>query len=231
MNNVPDVMPFLSGGGHNDPKSGACFMEMESFLAGEKWGADLQCAHPSLRAMAISVNDRCTDERRQELVHLLGRTINTRLEDKNENFRIALELCYWAFERFFELGQRARSEGSLHDATDFTLKQMQEVFNLIKESPEPPFIGNYVFPHPLVTEMFRMILSAKFDNALHIVTRTEALANATARLVDFIGDKWRPTFLADYFAEYDELAGRTTKVISEQEMAALAEDFSKVSQP
>src|SRR3954451_19465820 len=34
---VPDMMPVLSRGRHRNPRKGACFMELASFVAGERW--------------------------------------------------------------------------------------------------------------------------------------------------------------------------------------------------
>jgi hypothetical protein len=33
----PDLFPILSPGKHRNPRSGACFMELASLLAGERW--------------------------------------------------------------------------------------------------------------------------------------------------------------------------------------------------
>ena len=36
-------------GRHRNPRKGACFMEMASFLAGERWSDHPQCTHPPRR--------------------------------------------------------------------------------------------------------------------------------------------------------------------------------------
>jgi hypothetical protein len=33
----PDLFPILSPGKHRNPRTGACFMELASLLAGERW--------------------------------------------------------------------------------------------------------------------------------------------------------------------------------------------------
>lgn len=46
---VPQGVPVLSHGRHRNPKQGACFMEMASFLAGERWSDSPRCTHPTWR--------------------------------------------------------------------------------------------------------------------------------------------------------------------------------------
>ena len=43
---VPDLVPILSRGKHRNPRKGACFMEMASYLAGERWSDHPRCTHP-----------------------------------------------------------------------------------------------------------------------------------------------------------------------------------------
>jgi len=56
---APELMPVLSRGKHRNPRRGACFMEMVSFLAGERWSDHPACTHPLLAEMARLVNTRC----------------------------------------------------------------------------------------------------------------------------------------------------------------------------
>ena len=67
-NQVPDGLPVLSRGKHRSPRSGACFMEMASVLAGEKWSDQPQCTHPLLAGLARLVNDSISDTGRRGLV-------------------------------------------------------------------------------------------------------------------------------------------------------------------
>src|SRR5215211_5029994 len=43
---MPELMPQLSPGGHRSPRKGACFMELASYLAGERWSDPPGCTHP-----------------------------------------------------------------------------------------------------------------------------------------------------------------------------------------
>ena len=70
-NTVPDAMPVLSRGKHRSPRSGACFMEFASYLAGEKWSDHPNCTHPVLASLARAVNDTTTNRGRSELAVLI----------------------------------------------------------------------------------------------------------------------------------------------------------------
>ena len=58
---VPDLVPQLSRGKHRNPRKGACFMELASYLAGERWSDRPACTHRLLAHLARLVND-CTSD-------------------------------------------------------------------------------------------------------------------------------------------------------------------------
>ena len=68
---TPDVVPVLSRGKHRNPRKGACFMELASYLAGEKWSDHPKCTHPLLAALARDVNDHVSDAARTWLAPLV----------------------------------------------------------------------------------------------------------------------------------------------------------------
>lgn len=68
---MPNGVPVLSRGKHRNPRRGACFMEMASFLAGEKWSDHPKCTHPLLAELARMVNDNSSDAARQRLAPLI----------------------------------------------------------------------------------------------------------------------------------------------------------------
>ncbi|GAB3075213.1 hypothetical protein [Pedococcus soli] len=68
---LPDVVPVLSSGKHRNPRKGACFMEMASYLAGERWSDHPECTHPLLASLARLVNDSLTDHDRPRIVGLI----------------------------------------------------------------------------------------------------------------------------------------------------------------
>ena len=68
---TPDLVPVLSQGKHRSPRSGACFMEYASFLAGERWSDHPRCTHPLLAGVARDINDHVSDTGRPRLVPLI----------------------------------------------------------------------------------------------------------------------------------------------------------------
>ena len=75
---TPSGMPLLSRGRHRSAKTGACFMEFASYLAGEPWSDSPQCTDPLLAHLARAVNDRLSDERRTEIARDIPRVIGLR---------------------------------------------------------------------------------------------------------------------------------------------------------
>ena len=90
MSAVPDVVPVLSRGKHRSPKGGACFMELASYLAGERWSDRPTCTHPLLGEVARNVNDRTSDSARPLLSPLIPEVIGLTSEDPRADARIAL---------------------------------------------------------------------------------------------------------------------------------------------
>lgn len=87
---TPDLVPVLSRGKHHSPRRGACFMEMASYLAGERWSDHPSCTHPLLAAVARQVNDRMTDAGRARLATLIPSVIGLTGDDLHVDVRIAL---------------------------------------------------------------------------------------------------------------------------------------------
>lgn len=85
-----DALPILGRGKHRSPKRGACFMELASFLAGERWSDHPQCTHPLLAMLARAVNDLTSDEARPRLAPLIPSVIGLTGEDPRWDVRIAL---------------------------------------------------------------------------------------------------------------------------------------------
>ena len=86
----PDVVPILSRGKHRNPRNGACFMEMASLLAGQRWSDHPACTHPLLAAVARLVNDHTSDVGRQRLAPLIPSVIGLTGRDLHVDARIAL---------------------------------------------------------------------------------------------------------------------------------------------
>jgi hypothetical protein len=86
----PDLLPILSPGKHRDLRTGACFMELASLLAGERWSDHPACTHPLLAAVARHVNDHTSDAGRQRLTNLIPWVIGLTGDDLHIDARIAL---------------------------------------------------------------------------------------------------------------------------------------------
>lgn len=87
---VPDLMPLLSRGKHRKPSKGACFMELASYLAGERWSDHPRCTHPLLAGLARLVNDNISDAKRPLLAELLPAVIGLNGDDVRVDARITL---------------------------------------------------------------------------------------------------------------------------------------------
>src|ERR671915_499759 len=87
---VPELIPQLSRGKHRSPRKGACFMEMASYLAGERWSDHPACTHPLLASLARLVNDHTSDAGRQRLAELIPSVIGLTSDDVRWDALIAL---------------------------------------------------------------------------------------------------------------------------------------------
>ncbi len=88
----PDLLPLLSRGKHRSPRKGACFMELASYLAGERWSDHPACTHPLLAALARHVNDRTSDAARPHLAPLIPAVIGLTGDDPVVDLRLSV-LC------------------------------------------------------------------------------------------------------------------------------------------
>lgn len=87
---TPPLVPLLSRGRHRNPRKGACFMEMASYLAGERWSDHPACTHPLLAGLARLVNDYTSDEARPRLAVLVPSVIGLNGDDPRVDARVAL---------------------------------------------------------------------------------------------------------------------------------------------
>jgi len=87
---IPDRLPLLSRGKHRTPRKGACFMELASVLAGERWSDHPACTHPLLARLARCVNDATSDDARSRLAVHIPSVIGLTSDDLHVDVRIAL---------------------------------------------------------------------------------------------------------------------------------------------
>jgi hypothetical protein len=86
----PELLPILSRGKHRNSRKGACFMEMASVLAGEKWSDHPRCTHPLLADLARHINDATSDDNRHHLAVLIPEVVGLTGDDPRVDARIAL---------------------------------------------------------------------------------------------------------------------------------------------
>lgn len=138
---VPDQLPMLSRGKHRSPRKGACFMELASYLSGERWSDHPACTHPLLAALARGVNDYTSDDARPRLAVLIPSVIGLTSDDLHVDARVALVCARTALphvaadrQRVMAVGILAcervlhvldgRPSGSLDDASRDALQQV-----------------------------------------------------------------------------------------------------------
>lgn len=90
-----DILPMLGRGKHRNPKRGACFMELASYLAGERWSDHPKCTHPLLAMLARAVNDLTVDAERPKLAPLIPSVIGLTSDDPRWDAQISLRAA-WA---------------------------------------------------------------------------------------------------------------------------------------
>jgi hypothetical protein len=112
-NSGPDLVPMLGRGKHRTPRKGACFMELASYLAGERWSDHPRCTHPLLAALARAVNDATSDDARPRLAPLIPSVIGLDSDDAHWDVEIALRAAGAAIEVASEPRQNVLAVGLL----------------------------------------------------------------------------------------------------------------------
>ena len=110
---MPDIVPVLSRGKHRSPRSGACFMEYASFLAGERWSDHPKCTHPLLAGVARDINDHISDAERAKLVPLIPSVVGLDSDDPLLDVIISTRCALMALPVAAEFRQRALAAGLL----------------------------------------------------------------------------------------------------------------------
>jgi hypothetical protein len=109
----PDYIPVLARGKHRTPKSGACFMEFASFLAGERWSDHPECTDGTLGMLARGVNDSVGNTSRDRLVRLIPSVVGLRGPDDTVSLIVAIIAGTAALPVANESRQKALAAGLL----------------------------------------------------------------------------------------------------------------------
>jgi hypothetical protein len=110
---VPELIPQLSRGSHRSPRKGACFMELASYLAGERWSDHPACTHPLLATLARLVNDYTSDAGRGGLAAMAPSVIGLTSDDPHVDVEIALRCATTALPVSCAERQRGMAVGVL----------------------------------------------------------------------------------------------------------------------
>lgn len=108
-----EILPMLSRGKHRSPRRGACFMELASYLAGERWSDKPACTHPLLAHLARLVNDLSNDTERPRLAVLIPAVIGLTSEDPLWDDELTLLAASRALPVVSEHHQRSLAVGIL----------------------------------------------------------------------------------------------------------------------
>ena len=114
MDTHTQSLPLLSRGKHRNPRRGACFMELASFLAGEPWSDKPSCTHPLLAHLARLVNDLTPNAHRPRLAILVPAVIGLTSTDEHWNDELTLLAATRALPVVAEHHQRALAVGILN---------------------------------------------------------------------------------------------------------------------
>lgn len=110
---VPPMLPMLARGKHRNPRRGACFMELASFLAGERWSDRPACTHPLLAHLARLVNDLTSDAARPRLAVMVPSVIGLNSDEPHWWDEITIVAAHHALPVVAEASQRALAVGLL----------------------------------------------------------------------------------------------------------------------
>lgn len=108
-----DFLPLLGRGKHRNPRKGACFMELASYLAGERWSDSPPCTHRLLAHLARMVNDFTDDVHRPLLAPLIPSVIGLQSSDPRWDHELTLLAAAHALPVAAESNQRSLAVGML----------------------------------------------------------------------------------------------------------------------
>lgn len=108
-----DFLPLLGRGKHRNPRKGACFMELASYLAGERWSDSPSCTHRLLAHLARMVNDFTDDAHRPLLAPLIPSVIGLQSSDQRWEHELTLLAASHALPVAAESNQRSLAVGML----------------------------------------------------------------------------------------------------------------------
>lgn len=190
---VPDGLPVLSRGKHRTPRSGACFMEMASVLAGERWSDQPQCTHPFLAGLARLVNDSISDAGRRELVELIPSVVGVRGDGLGWEVSLVSAVAVEAILDVPEERQRALAAGLIRcEELAVTLRPDQvpgldAIRAAIADVPlAVTWSRKFLKPGPITASQFRKNTAPTMIRCSVLGVATGSAADRDARLRDLL---------------------------------------------
>lgn len=226
---APDLLPVLTRGKHRSPRRGACFMELASFLAGERWSDHPQCTHRLLAGVARMVNDSTSDAGRQGLAGLIPDVIGLTSNDPRLDVLIARRAAFCALPVATAERQRALAVGIL--ASERVLAKLDgrppgdltdESRRALSDVPHArDWALRYSHAHDVPLERFRAMAAPS-------IVRTAVLGIANACISD--RDRALRELLESAIDEARWLAAERSPVPADQRRAATASVSAAASQ-
>lgn len=192
-NQIPDGLPVLARGKHRTPRSGACFMEMASVLAGEKWSDQPQCTHPLLAGLARLVNDSISDTGRRGLVEHIPSVVGVRGGGLGWEVSLVAAVAVEAILDVPEERQRALASGLIRceelavalgpdqvDGLDAMRQALADVPMAVAWSRK------FLTPGPIASAQFRRNTAPTMIRCSVLGIATGASADPDARLRDLL---------------------------------------------
>ena len=124
MHRLGSALPELARGRHRWRRYGASFMELVSYVAGERWSDHPRCTHPVLAALARAVNDATSDAARPLLAPLVPAVIGLDGDNEQWSIEIAVLAASGALPVVGPARQQALAVGLL--ACDRALERMDD---------------------------------------------------------------------------------------------------------
>ena len=190
---IPDGLPVLSRGKHRSPRSGACFMEMASVLAGEKWSDQPHCTHPLLAGLARLVNDSISDTGRRGLLQHIPSVVGVQGEGLGWEVSLVAAVAVEAILDVPEERQRALAGGLIRceelavalgpdqvDGIDAIRQALADVPMAVAWS------RRYITPGPITSNQFRRNTAPTMIRCAVLGVATGAAADPDARLRDLL---------------------------------------------
>lgn len=212
---IPEGMPTLSAGAHEPGDGKACVMEYVALLAGESWTDSPACTHRVLARMAQAVNDRLPDERRHELVPLIGRLFGTaETGTDHERKVLSVRLACWSARQVLHLARdRGAAERAIEAAEAWTRGEATDAE--CRSAADAAYAYAAAAGDAAAAAAYASAADATYASA-HAASVAAGAADA-ASAADLVG------LLTGLLDEYDRLTGRVThRKVTDADLAHLA---------